>query len=120
MKSGARPKLSMKDSSWRVISAASTSGSSWRMRARPAIAASGRKAPSRSGLKLLLSGRIEHTERGRLRAVKARRDHHRRGGIEASAHDEIADRAADGGGNSEVIGAQPDAAALRPPGRGRV
>ena len=63
---------------------------------------------------------VERIERARLGALKARRHHHRGGGIEASAHHEIADGGVDGGRNAEVVGAQPDAPALRAPDRGRV
>ena len=63
---------------------------------------------------------VERIERARLCAVKAWRYHHRGGGIEASAHHEIADGGVDGGRNAEVVGAQPDAPALRAPDRGHV
>jgi hypothetical protein len=48
---------------------------------------------------------VERIERARLCALKARRHHHRGGGIEASADHEIADGGVDGGGNAEVVGA---------------
>src|SRR5688572_11363527 len=60
----------------------------------------------------LLSG-IEERERGRLRAVKARRDDQDRCGVNALALDQIADRRIDRGGNAVVVGAKPDLATGR-------
>src|SRR5260221_14342335 len=63
---------------------------------------------------------VERIERARLCALKARRHHHGGGGIEASAHHEIADGGVDGGGNAEIVCAQPDSPALRAPHHGRI
>ena len=52
-----RPKVSRKLCIWQVISATSVSWSKRRMAACRAVAVSGRKAPSCTGLKLLLRGR---------------------------------------------------------------
>ena len=56
-KSGARPKVSRKLCIWQLISATNVSCSKRRIAACRAVAVSGRKAPSRAGLKLLLRGR---------------------------------------------------------------
>ena len=53
--------------------------------------------------------RVEHVKRDRFRAVKARRRHQHRRGVEARAHHEIADRDVDRARNAEIVGAQPDA-----------
>src|SRR5258708_33356926 len=52
---------------------------------------------------------IEHIKSDCLRAMKARCRHQRRGGVEASAHHEVADCGADRGGDSVVVRAEPDA-----------
>jgi hypothetical protein len=52
---------------------------------------------------------IERIERHRLRARETRRHHQHRGGIQASAHHEIANGKVDRIRNAEVVGAQPDA-----------
>ena len=52
--------------------------------------------------------RVEHVERNRFRAVGRSRDHHHRGSVEPSAHDQVADRGVDRGRDAVVVGAQPD------------
>ena len=130
MKSGARPKASTKASATgAAISAAqrvaARSGAAWR---GAASSPSGRNAPSlqrrearaqrpeRRGQRHMQADRharraaLSSVERDRFRAMKARRHHHHRGGVEAPAHDQIADRGVDRRRDAVVVGAQPDAA----------
>ena len=101
-------------------------------RSAAASSSSGRNAPSRSGCEAAGSAAgtapvsvtmqadrdarragIEDVERDRLGAREARRHHHHRGGVEAPAHDQIADRRVDAGRDAVIVGAQPDATRAR-------
>ena len=127
-KSGARPNASTNARSWPLISAASAAGcqpaqaavEQHRSQRRESALAQRREAlaqrPERRGQRQVQSdrhergARREHLERHRFRAVERRRRRHHRGGVEPSAHDQVADRHIDRGRDAVIVGAQPDAA----------